>query len=1341
MGVNDSESIHLVISVTSRQESEQRTPPRTIRQLTKQYDISIQAFTMPAYASYTPYQAAQLLYSDDKETRNSHRGSYSTFAALCNQLESYPVDQGVRLHADYYNPLPTKQKCFHQSATATPYANSFMLVPTIKITSDNENIAIHESDLSQPLPKEDCDSKLVRKQKKNRRYKPVAKKINTVPATMPSEYRTIRKIEGDPLSDLPTLSTIPSPFVPMGRYTEERMKIVDERHQGFLWPQERMLMHNFMMFQNGAFAWNEQERGQFREDFFPPIRMPVMAHTPWQLKNMPIPPGIYDKVLEAVRKKIEAGVYEPSNSSYRSRWFTVAKKDGTLRLVHDLQPLNAVTIRDAGVPPFTETVAEACGGRACYGILDLLVGYDHRKLHPDSRDLTTFQSPLGTFRLTTVPMGWGNSVPIFQADVTFILQPEIPDNTIPFLDDASVLGPRSRYETPDGSYETLPENTGIRRFVWEHFQTLNRIVQRMKYVGGTWSGPKSILCAPEVLIVGHLCCYEGRKANTTHVDKIRNWGACEEVSDVRAFLGTAGLMRIFIKDYARIAWPLTKLTRHTEPFRWEREQEIAQNTLRKAIINSPAIRAINYKSDAIVILAVDTSYIAIGYVLMQCDENRPKVRYPSRFGSMVLNERETNYSQPKLELYGLFRALRAVRLYIIGVKNLHVEVDAKYIKGMINNPDIQPNATINRWIAGILLFTFILVHVPGITHGPDGMSRRKPQPNDVPSEDDQDDHESDEWLDRVYGMWNLCLPLFYIGRSKNKFYSTLSTLTFFNKNEETNNEFYINFKQNKQQAIDNFGYTGNSVLYREVHVYATELPDFSESTTHKEVEIPRSEKQIQSDQRLNDVIGYLENLATPPDYTEKQIRNLIRYSSRFFIKDSALYRRKQDGPRIVIPPSRRLIIMNEAHDLVGHKGFLPTFFHIRIRFWWPSMGEDIKWYTKTCHECQKRQVHHINRMPIVQEPAPLFAKVYIDFFKMEGSSGFKNVIHARCSLTSYPEAKPLKNEGANGIQTFIFENLICRWGSLIEVVTDNAQGFRKVLDEMSVKFRIGYIRISKYNHQANGIIESPNSGFRQSLYKACETLGWGVNKWYQVFHHVLWAERITHRRGMGCSPYFAAHGIHPLLPFDITEATTLLPAPDSTMTPQELVGRRAAEFIKRTQQLETIRDRVFEYRKKAMEKFVEKNFFKIRDYQFERGDLVLVRNTRYEMSHNRKKFVRWLGPYIFLAKNRREAIILCDLAGTVHRDSYATFRIIPYFPRKAVVLPAVEGFLDITPEQLDVRIASEDDDPEAGEDDYPNEEADTSDEIPYWDDNEEHESADPTIMPEPPRRYNLRTRN
>ena len=87
-------------------------------------------------------------------------------------------------------------------------------------------------------------------------------------------------------------------------------------------------------------------------------------------------------------------------------------------------------------------------------MLDLYVGYDERALSQSSRDLTTFQTPFGALRLTTLPMGWTNSVPIFHDDVTKILQPEIPHITQPYIDDVLVRGPESRYVLPSGAYET-----------------------------------------------------------------------------------------------------------------------------------------------------------------------------------------------------------------------------------------------------------------------------------------------------------------------------------------------------------------------------------------------------------------------------------------------------------------------------------------------------------------------------------------------------------------------------------------------------------------------------------------------------------------------------------------------------------------------------------------------------------------------------------------------------------------------------------------------------------------------------------------------------------------------
>ena len=109
-----------------------------------------------------------------------------------------------------------------------------------------------------------------------------------------------------------------------------------------------------------------------------------------------------------------------------------------LRLVHDLQPLNAVTIRDSSVSPFIEHLAESFSGYTVYGMMDLFTGYDQRPLHVDSRDMTMFNSPLGPHCLTTLPMGHTDAVQIYQADMAFIPQDEIPHHTMPFINDLPV---------------------------------------------------------------------------------------------------------------------------------------------------------------------------------------------------------------------------------------------------------------------------------------------------------------------------------------------------------------------------------------------------------------------------------------------------------------------------------------------------------------------------------------------------------------------------------------------------------------------------------------------------------------------------------------------------------------------------------------------------------------------------------------------------------------------------------------------------------------------------------------------------------------------------------------
>ena len=229
-----------------------------------------------------------------------------------------------------------------------------------------------------------------------KKYKPVVQKIRVVAADLPNKFCIECNISGNPLVEMPSLPTNPPLFTLIGCYTTEQWDIIDKVHgNDFFWPQEWDLMHHFMGAQNEGFALDNSEQGTFCKDFFPPVQMPMIKHKPWVLCNRQIPPGIYDEVCKVIHMKIEAGVYESSNSSYCSQWFCVLKKNKGLWPIHSLEPLNAITILHSGVPPHTEHITDYFASQACRGILDLYVGYDKRLLHKDSCDYTTFQTPYG----------------------------------------------------------------------------------------------------------------------------------------------------------------------------------------------------------------------------------------------------------------------------------------------------------------------------------------------------------------------------------------------------------------------------------------------------------------------------------------------------------------------------------------------------------------------------------------------------------------------------------------------------------------------------------------------------------------------------------------------------------------------------------------------------------------------------------------------------------------------------------------------------------------------------------------------------------------------------------
>ena len=1035
-------------------------------------------------------------------------------------------------------------------------------------------------------------------------YKRVGRKIHPVSRAFPEDCYVQRQIPEDPLLSLLPLPTCPPEFIPTQKISEERKKILNVNAKGFLLPEEEKLFLWIMTANEAAIAFEDAERGTFKESYFAPYIIPTIPHTPWVHKHHPIAPGLLPKVMEVLKLKIAAGVYEQSQSSYRSSWFVVEKKNGKLRIVHDLQPLNAITIRDTGTLPIVDDFVEGFPGRQCYTVFDLFWGFDARKIHPKSRDLTAFSTPLGLLQITSLPTGYTNSPAEFQKCMSMILQDEIPHTANIFIDDLPIKGPKSLYLDKEGKPETIPENCGICRFIWEHAQDVHRIMHKVACAGATFAANKCQICLPEVLIIGQTCNAEGRSPDASKVKKVLTWPELSTPKEVRQFLGLCGTVRIWIPNYSKIVKPLSELYHIGKPFIWDQRRQDAFDAIKKIITSAPALRPIDYQSENPVILSVDSSFEATGMILSQIDEESR--RRPARYGSLPMSPRESRYSQPKLELFGLYKALRHWRIYIISVKTLHVEVDAQYIKGMLNEPDLQPNAAINRWIQGILMFHFKLIHVPAEKHkGPDALSRRPLAEGEVAEDDD------DSWLDNI---------------------ALLSLIP---------NRKFPPFPIHESHSPASYAITISQTTKNSPICYAS---------------------HISQENQLQDIFQFLSTLEAPVIENVQTKRRFLSKAMEFFIKEGRLFKRNGNRPPllVILEPRQKNSILLHAHENLGHKGVQAVYEVVRNRFFWPHMRADVYHHVKSCHECQIRSLKRIEVPLRISTPSILFTKIYIDVMHMPLAKGYRCIVAAKDDLSGTCEARPLRNATAKSLASFFWEQIYCRYGAPIQVVTDNGPEVKEAFAKLLKRMGIPQIKISPYNHHANGVVERGHFILREAIIKACRDK---ITNWPEHVAGMVFADRVTVSRVTGFSPFQLLHGTDPILPLDLAEATFSVEGFRKGISTEDLLVLRARQLAKHPDDVRRAAETLKKARFNSKEQFEKRFYHRLSRSQYKVGELVLVRNTAIEMSHDRKHKPRYLGPYIVRKVTSGGNYMLSELDGAPLHYTYAAFRLLPYITR------------------------------------------------------------------------------
>lgn len=103
--------------------------------------------------------------------------------------------------------------------------------------------------------------------------------------------------------------------------------------------------------------------------------------------------------------------------------------------------------------------------------------------------------------------------------------------------------------------------------------------------------PEKCKCAQqEIKHLGHVLTGTDNRPDTGKVAAVSHLSAPKDRKRVPSFLGICNYYRSFIKDFAKIPWPPTNLTRKDANFEWTEECQQAMETLKERLSNAPILR-------------------------------------------------------------------------------------------------------------------------------------------------------------------------------------------------------------------------------------------------------------------------------------------------------------------------------------------------------------------------------------------------------------------------------------------------------------------------------------------------------------------------------------------------------------------------------------------------------------------------------------------------------------------------------------------------------------------------------------------------------------------------------
>jgi transposase InsO family protein len=374
----------------------------------------------------------------------------------------------------------------------------------------------------------------------------------------------------------------------------------------------------------------------------------------------------------------------------------VKKKDGTPRVCVDYRALNEITVKNKYPLPLMEELFDRVQGAKYFSSIDLRDGFYQILLREEDRQKTAFRTRFGSYEYTVLPMGLCNAPSTFMQLMNDTFRDLLDKSVLSFLDDILIFSKTRE----------------------EHLRHIREVLERLREKKLYGKLSKCEFMRSEVGFLGHRIGADGLCVSPDKVDAVKSWPTPRNVHDVRSFLGLAGFYRRFVKDFSKIALPMTELTHDKAPWKWGPDQQKAFDQLKAALCSAPVL--ILPDPSKPFVLNCDSCKFAIGATLQQDHGNGLQ---PVAYRSKKLSKAERNYDVREREFMAILDACSHWRHYLHSDEPFVLKSDHSSLVHYMTMPNLT--GRLARWVLKMQDFHCKLEYVPGPQNVvADALSRR-----------------------------------------------------------------------------------------------------------------------------------------------------------------------------------------------------------------------------------------------------------------------------------------------------------------------------------------------------------------------------------------------------------------------------------------------------------------------------------------------------------------------------------------------------------------------------------------------------------------------------------------